>query len=76
MAVLDLISKAFFYQDLGRGTLCPSLFQGMIRQKYPVADRVHECKEKFKIIFCCFSVIKNIVAPLYFSHFYVKLIFI
>ena len=36
--------------------------------------RTNESKEKFKIVFCCFSPIKNIVAPSSSSNFPVKLI--
>ena len=42
MTVPNFMSKAFFYQDLrggsGRGRYVPP--GGMIRQKYPGADRV------------------------------------
>ena len=43
MSVPNFISKAFIYQDLCRrgGTMCPPP-GGMIRQKYPVVDRVND----------------------------------
>ena len=42
MTMPNFMSKAFSYQDFGRGLYAPL---GMIRQKYPVADRV---KVQFK----------------------------
>ena len=39
MTVSKFMSKAFFYRDLRRGGGVPYP-QGMIRQKYPRADRV------------------------------------
>ena len=39
MAVPNVMSKAFTYQDLDRGALCP---RGMIRQKYPGAGSVKD----------------------------------
>ena len=35
---------------------------------------INEYKEKFRIVFCCFSTIKNIVEPSYSSNFPKKLI--
>ena len=35
---------------------------------------INESKEKFETVFCCFSAIKNTVAPSYSSNFPVKLI--
>ena len=36
---------------------------------------INQSKEKFRMVFCCFSAIKNIVAALSFSNFPVKLFF-
>ena len=35
---------------------------------------INESKEKFRIVFCCFSAIKSIAAPSSFSYFPTKLI--
>ena len=42
---------------------------------YPVKTTTNKSKEKFKIVFCSFLAIKNIVAPSFSSNFPVKLIF-
>ena len=41
---------------------------------YIISVAINEFKEKFSIVFCCFSVIKNIAASL-FPKFSVKLIY-
>ena len=40
MTVPNCMSKAFSYQDLRRGRLCTPIPRGMVRQKYPRANRV------------------------------------
>ena len=35
---------------------------------------INEFKEKFRVAFCCFSAIKAIVAPSFYSNFPTKLI--
>ena len=47
---------------------------GMIKSKLYYSVTINTFKEKFRIVFCYFSVIKNLGAPLSYSNFPVKLI--
>ena len=59
MTVPNIMAKAFFYQDLrrGRGTMCPPL--GMVRQKYPGADRVNDI--------LCLNFLKDLLIPIKYN---------
>ena len=58
---MNFMSKAFSYQDLRRGEGA----LGMIKQKYPGADRVKSAVNRYFVNYFCFTLIRYTDNSLY-----------